>query len=51
MTSLHARSLKRCVLIVDVEGSAILHGLDDCVVVLSCHQVCRICTPTSGAMK
>jgi hypothetical protein len=39
ITSLHAESLKRCLLLVDVRGSALFSGVEDCVLVMKCHQV------------
>lgn len=40
LTTLHAKALKQCVLIVPpMQGSAMLSHLDDCVVVLSAQQV------------
>ncbi|KAI9637031.1 putative tubulin folding cofactor C [Dioszegia hungarica] len=38
-TSIHAKSLRRCVLLVPVmEGSAIMEGLEDCLVILGAQQ-------------
>ncbi|KAF9476038.1 hypothetical protein BDN70DRAFT_863858 [Pholiota conissans] len=39
ISALHARNLKNCVLLLpDVEGSALLHDMVNCVIVLGCHQ-------------
>jgi len=41
-SALHVRNLTRCVLLLPpVAGSALLHDLTDCTVVLGCHQVCE----------
>ena len=40
ISALHARNLSDCVVLLPgVDGSALIHDLDRCVVVLGCHQV------------
>jgi hypothetical protein len=40
ISALHARKLSDCVVLLpDVDGSALIHDLERCVVVLGCHQV------------
>ena len=38
--ALHARNVRNTVLLLPfVEGSAMIHDMDNCVIVLGCHQV------------
>ncbi|KZT04949.1 TBCC-domain-containing protein [Laetiporus sulphureus 93-53] len=39
ITALHARNVRNCILLLpQIEGSALLHDLSRCVIVLGCHQ-------------
>ena len=40
LRSLHARRISRCVLVADqMDGSALLHDFEDCLLILGAHQV------------
>jgi hypothetical protein len=39
ITSLHANNLERCILLVPVEGSILLHSITECLLIISSHQV------------
>lgn len=42
-TALHVRNVRNCVIILPpIDGSALLHDLTQCTLVLGCHQVCYL---------
>lgn len=45
ISALHVRNLSNCVLLLPIiEGSALLHDMSNCTIVLGCHQVCQVVT-------
>ena len=49
LRSLHARRISRCVLVADqMDGSALLHDFEDCLLILGAHQVGPILTSSKN---